>query len=330
MVICPNGHDSASDDFCDVCGMRIAGSLSPGSAGSAGGTGSMGSGAYGPAGGSPSGRPAGGLSPAMGMPGAGPGAARAGEPCPRCGTPRVGQFCEACGYKFGAAQPPWPPAPPAPPPSALSSGSQALATPWSAPSAQPPPASPPPPWPSAPSAPTAPSAPSARSVPSARTAPSVPSVPSVPTAPPASPTRPVAPPSYAPVTWTAVVCSDRAYHESVQAATGPDAASVPFPSYYAERRFRLAGARMRIGRRSVSRGIDPEIDLTGPPSDPGISRLHAVLMAAPDGSWAVLDPGSANGTLVNGTEIPTGVQVPLRDGDRINLGGWTAITVHRG
>ena len=23
MAVCPNGHDSASDDFCDVCGMRI-------------------------------------------------------------------------------------------------------------------------------------------------------------------------------------------------------------------------------------------------------------------------------------------------------------------
>ena len=158
--------------------------------------------------------------------------------------------------------------------------------------------------------------------------PSVPSVPSVPTAPPVSPTRPVAS-SYAPVTWTAVVSADRAYHEGVQAASGPDAASVPFPGYYAERRFRLTGGQMRIGRRSVSRGIDPEIDLTGPPADPGISRLHAVLIAVPDGTWVVLDPGSANGTLVNGTEIPTGVQVPLRDGDRINLGGWTAITVHR-
>jgi pSer/pThr/pTyr-binding forkhead associated (FHA) protein len=126
-----------------------------------------------------------------------------------------------------------------------------------------------------------------------------------------------------------VVSSDRAYHESVQTASAPTAA-VPFPGYYAERRFRLTGNQMRIGRRSVSRGIDPEIDLTGPPADPGISRLHAVLIATPDGGWAVLDPGSANGTLVNGTEIPTGVQVPLQDGDRINLGGWTAITVYRG
>ena len=120
----------------------------------------------------------------------------------------------------------------------------------------------------------------------------------------------MAPSSYAPPVWAAVVSSDRAYYDSVQAASGPDSAAVPFPSYYAERRFRLAGSQMRIGRRSVSRGIDPEIDLTGPPVDPGISRLHAVLIATPDGGWAVLDPGSANGTLVNGTEIPTGVQVP--------------------
>jgi pSer/pThr/pTyr-binding forkhead associated (FHA) protein len=44
----------------------------------------------------------------------------------------------------------------------------------------------------------------------------------------------------------------------------------------------------------------------------------------------VLDPGSANGTLVNGSEIGVGDQVALHDGDRINLGAWTAITVHRG
>jgi FHA domain-containing protein len=130
--------------------------------------------------------------------------------------------------------------------------------------------------------------------------------------------------------WTAVVSSDRDYYERAQAAGGPDWADVTFPAYCAERRFPLTGSQMRIGRRSVSRGLDPEIDLTGPPADPGISRLHAVLICMPDGSWAVLDPGSANGTVVNGSEIPTGDQVPLYDGDRINLGAWTAITLHRG
>ncbi len=135
---------------------------------------------------------------------------------------------------------------------------------------------------------------------------------------------------YPQATWTAVVGADRAYYEQVQAATGPEGSAVSFPSYYAERRFQLVGNQMRIGRRSVSRGLAPEIDLTGPPADPGISRLHAVLIATPDGNWAVLDPGSANGTLVNGSEIGVGDQVPLHDGDRINLGAWTAITVHRG
>jgi pSer/pThr/pTyr-binding forkhead associated (FHA) protein len=135
---------------------------------------------------------------------------------------------------------------------------------------------------------------------------------------------------YPQATWTAVVGADRAYYEQVQAVTGPEGAAVTFPSYCAERRFQLVGNQMRIGRRSVSRGLAPEIDLTGPPADPGISRLHAVLIAMPDGSWAVLDPGSANGTLVNGSEIGVGDQVALHDGDRINLGAWTAITVHQG
>jgi len=316
MAICPKGHDSANDDFCDTCGLRIAGRPSPGSTE---GTGSVASGGYADSG-SPSGRPAPGPPPVMGTPSAATGAAGAGEPCPRCGTPRVGQFCETCGYKFGADQPPWPPAPPALAPSPdLSPPS----TPWPPPSSQPSPSSQPP-WT------LAPSAPSAQSGLSTRSAPSVPSVPSVPIAQPVSPMPPVAPSSPAPAVWTAVVSADRQYYESVQAVGGPDMAAVSFPGYYAERQFRLAGGQMRIGRRSVSRGIEPEIDLTGPPADPGISRLHAVLIATPDGNWAVLDPGSANGTLVNGSEIPTDVQVPLQDGDRINLGGWTAITVHRG
>ena len=131
-------------------------------------------------------------------------------------------------------------------------------------------------------------------------------------------------------TWTAVIGADRAYYDQVQMVTGPEGAAVEFPSFCAERRFQLVGSQMRIGRRSVSRGLAPEIDLTGPPADPGISRLHAVLIAAADGNWAVLDPGSANGTLVNGTEITVGEQVPLHDGDRINLGAWTAIVVRRG
>jgi hypothetical protein len=63
-------------------------------------------------------------------------------------------------------------------------------------------------------------------------------------------------------TWTAVVAADRAYYDSVQAVSDTDAASIAFPAFVPERRFRLSGAEVRIGRRSVSRHIDPEIDLT--------------------------------------------------------------------
>ena len=55
-----------------------------------------------------------------------------------------------------------------------------------------------------------------------------------------------------------------------------------------------------------------------------------MLVAGPGGTWGVLDPGSANGTLLNGRGIAVGDLIPLRDGDRINLGAWTVITVHRG
>ncbi len=127
--------------------------------------------------------------------------------------------------------------------------------------------------------------------------------------------------------WTAVVTADRAYYDSVVAEGGPDASSIEFPGYCPERRFRLTSREMRIGRRSVSRGLEPEIDLTGPPTDPGVSHLHAVLIAEPDGTWSVLDPGSANGTMVNGGEVVAGVRVPLHDGDRICVGAWTVLTM---
>jgi len=303
MAVCPNGHDSASDDFCDVCGMRMLSSAPAASA----------------------------PSPSAGAaPGAPPGASSGGGPqvpgpdqyCPVCGTARSGQFCESCGLNFATAQPPFPPAPPAPQVPAISQIPSASSVPPATPV----------PFPSVSWDPPVIPGPPVTPVPTEISVPvTPPPPPAAPNAPPISSAPPAAPaPAYAPAVWTAVVSSDRDYYESVRAASGPEGESVPFPAYCAERRFRLSGSQMRIGRRSVSRGLDPEIDLTGPPADPGISRLHAVLIAAQDGSWSVLDPGSANGTLVNGTEIPTGDPVPLHDGDRINVGAWTAITVHCG
>jgi hypothetical protein len=143
----------------------------------------------------------------------------------------------------------------------------------------------------------------------------------------APPTAPI--PKFTPTTWSVVVTSDRAYFDRMELKRGPTGPAVTFPAFSTERRFQLSGKQMRIGRRSTVRGVEPEIDLSGPPVDPGISRLHLLLLSAPDGSWAVLDPGSANGTLLNGHEIAPGDMIPLRDGDRINLGAWTAITLRR-
>ncbi|WP_043627526.1 FHA domain-containing protein [Nonomuraea candida] len=130
--------------------------------------------------------------------------------------------------------------------------------------------------------------------------------------------------------WEAVTGADRAYYEKVIAEGGPDAAAMAFPPYCPERSFALHGEQVRIGRRSRARGVRPEIDLTGPPEDPGVSHLHAVLLSQPDGSWLLVDPGSANGTQVNGRQLKVNVPVPVGPGDRIHLGAWTVITIREG
>lgn len=129
--------------------------------------------------------------------------------------------------------------------------------------------------------------------------------------------------------WEAVVGADRAYYEEVIAQDGPDAARITFPAHCPKRSFPLAGTQIRIGRQSRLWNVHPEIDLAGPPEDPGVSHLHAVLIARPGGSWTLLDPGSANGTRVNGKPVQTNVPVALGDGDRIHLGAWTVLLLLR-
>jgi hypothetical protein len=217
MPTCPEGHDTPSTDFCDVCGIRVGAAAQAGAA---------------------------------------------AEACPRCGADRSGQFCETCGYSFAAGQ-------------AGPEGGHVATAPGYA-------------------------------------------------VTPAD--QPAAPDGIA-AAWTAVVTADRAYFDHVVAARGPDSGQLRFPADCPERRFSLRRPEMRIGRRSASRGVEPEIDLTGPPLDPGVSHLHAVLTAEPDGGWTVCDPGSANGTLVNGQAIPAGARVRLRDGDRVCVGAWTMLTI---
>jgi hypothetical protein len=129
--------------------------------------------------------------------------------------------------------------------------------------------------------------------------------------------------------WTVVVRADREWYEEVRRRDGPDAATVEFPPYCPERRFVLSGFQVEIGRRSRRRGTNPQIDLSGPPLDPGVSAQHALLVARSDGGWELVDLDSTNGTSVGDSTDPLAphTPVPLADGVRIRLGAWTTITV---
>jgi pSer/pThr/pTyr-binding forkhead associated (FHA) protein len=126
------------------------------------------------------------------------------------------------------------------------------------------------------------------------------------------------------------VTADRDYYERIQPVYAQDSTQMEFPDDYQEHRIPLQGGELLIGRRSDSRQIYPDIDLIGPPRDPGIHRKHAKLIAAPDGTWTVVDLGNDNGITVNDRDVPPGDSVPLRPGDRIHLGAWTRITITRG
>jgi hypothetical protein len=121
------------------------------------------------------------------------------------------------------------------------------------------------------------------------------------------------------IAWVATVAPDRDYFRRT-AAEGLD-----FPDGEAPRTVALDAARVRIGRRRPGGEDRPELEL----GDPAVSRLHASLVRAGDGSWAVVDEGSSNGTTVNGAPDPIAphLEVALGDGDRVHVGAWTTITL---
>jgi hypothetical protein len=136
----------------------------------------------------------------------------------------------------------------------------------------------------------------------------------------------------APAGWTAVIAPDREYFLAMMQRSGPEATGLNLPAYSPEQRLPLTGNQVTIGRRRHSTGESPDVDLSVPPEDPGVSHQHAVLVQQPDGSWAVVDQNSTNGTTLNGAEDPIQpyVPVPLQDGDQVHVGAWTTITIRRG
>ncbi|NNH73170.1 FHA domain-containing protein [Nocardia uniformis] len=130
------------------------------------------------------------------------------------------------------------------------------------------------------------------------------------------------------VVWVATIVADREFYDRMRARKGPDAETVDFPAFYPDRRIVLRSKDILIGKRSVSQGVRPDIDLGLSPADIGVSRTHAVLRIDGD-EVTVTDLGSTNGTSLNGSDdpIPADRPVPLHSGDRIHVGGWTTITL---
>jgi hypothetical protein len=124
-----------------------------------------------------------------------------------------------------------------------------------------------------------------------------------------------------PAQWSVLVTADREYFDRVVALAGPDSSTLAFPPHSPERAVPLSAERVRIGRQS---SVELELD------DPGVSHLHAVLLAR-EGGWLLVDPGSTNGTTLNGSddELPVNIEVPVTDGDRIHVGAWTTIVLRK-
>ena len=80
-----------------------------------------------------------------------------------------------------------------------------------------------------------------------------------------------------------------------------------------------------IGRLVEGQAIAPDVDLNKYEAfNLGVSRLHATIRIDPKKNKVfIIDQGSANGTFVNGYEIPSNSEVPLNHGDVLTLGKFS-------
>ena len=141
----------------------------------------------------------------------------------------------------------------------------------------------------------------------------------------ASPTpSPAAAATPAAIDNVAVVRADRSYYDAQSAGSGLDFPD-PLPAPLV---IPLGGDEITIGRRSQSRGANPQIDLSGDNEDVAVSHTHAVLRRSESG-WTITDLGSTNGTRTDLTQDPItpGTPVALSPGASIYVGAWTRISL---
>jgi class 3 adenylate cyclase len=117
--------------------------------------------------------------------------------------------------------------------------------------------------------------------------------------------------------WEVLVSLDRAFYDS-------DIVDDEFPRDPAERRVPLGTSEVSIGR-----GREVTVNLAVAPSDPAVSRAHAVLRPGPTG-WTITQVAPHNPTYLSGfIQLTPGEPVTVVDGDYVNMGGWTRITLRR-
>jgi hypothetical protein len=102
--------------------------------------------------------------------------------------------------------------------------------------------------------------------------------------------------------------------------------STPHATYESSTEIILKAGVTQIGRTSQKRNLHPEIACDW---DDAVSHRHAKIELAPDGNAFLVDLGSTNGTMLNGALVSANTPIKLKDGDRISLGGKTALIIHR-
>ena len=115
--------------------------------------------------------------------------------------------------------------------------------------------------------------------------------------------------------WDVVIAVD----PSLDTEPDPDLSAPQDP----ERRIPLDKTENLIGRRDTDQSTVPDVR----PHDPSVSRRHAKLLVHADGTVAILDLESANGTFVNGEQIMAGVLRTLAQGDVVTIGRWTRLRI---